>query len=802
MKNGWITNNRYYLREGKVLDGNDHVEADDIDSLIESDLMPTLKEMCKANGKEFQDKWLADPTTTSRSISPFHEEEKITDIYKLIEQDKIKIEEEKTKKLLEDTDKKREWDLKATNIIKKYKAKAEESIKAHHTHAKQEIAELEDFLIDWQDPLWADLWNIFPFPYYPTWEMVKNKPLPSSTFASGILQKMKFGSTMYLETRNGSTIYVQSKRLRWYEVFHQLRKVWEYVVGPTLPQVHNDIIQRLPKTQPILIEEAMMNAIQFSFMVYWYLKIISWQDQVRYLKNPKWANTWLYDIPHRAMELEVRKSQVGTSMEEVQERRERRKSIIKALEEPDTPNQHNEIEEDNHQERLKLRENLRKFKEAKAAVPREIPPHLSPQQGQQRGRRDPSPSDSSSGSSSEGEPIRPPRRPRESFAPRSPSPSDEEFQTPDEGPPSSRGRSGRCKCTEKKDPCENKCLKAHLKTEYKPEDLPSWDGNPDKLIPFVKKANKLAKESDMMAKQIGKVIPRRFTDLAESWWDMMPEDRRDQHSKSWGHLFKAIKKQFMTAEWVGKQQNRALAMRFRQRGHEEENPLKFFYRKFESLDYTMQGLNDKAMIDHLMKSTPFEWATIIQIHRIKTVNELFRMASKCEEQLTRAFAPRQERDRRANARIAEARELYDSDTLSAAEPEQEAEVYQVKGKTPIKKSNNKKEWKPPKTGGNNAIRFKPPTFPTMHPFERPAGQRPKDLGFDNCRHCNNPNHWDYDCSQDYKKRTQSFQKPTARAASVEEIQDYEAYTFMMDLQRTTINELSTIYEEDENSGKA
>ena len=48
--------------------------------------------------------------------------------------------------------------------------------------------------------------------------------------------------------------------------------------------------------------------------------------------------------------------------------------------------------------------------------------------------------------------------------------------------------------------------------------MPQWNGNPDILGRWISKINRLADNSPDIREELGKVVPRTFTDSAETWY--------------------------------------------------------------------------------------------------------------------------------------------------------------------------------------------------------------------------------------------------------------------------------------------
>ena len=58
----------------------------------------------------------------------------------------------------------------------------------------------------------------------------------------------------------------------------------------------------------------------------------------------------------------------------------------------------------------------------------------------------------------------------------------------------------------------------HFDMKLKPETVPTWDGNENTLARWVEKVGQLADTSPDIFRELGKIIPRRFTNSAETWY--------------------------------------------------------------------------------------------------------------------------------------------------------------------------------------------------------------------------------------------------------------------------------------------
>ncbi|KIJ28970.1 hypothetical protein M422DRAFT_269669 [Sphaerobolus stellatus SS14] len=72
---------------------------------------------------------------------------------------------------------------------------------------------------------------------------------------------------------------------------------------------------------------------------------------------------------------------------------------------------------------------------------------------------------------------------------------------------------------------------SHFDVKMKPENIPSWDGDPDKLARWILKMNKLAERSQQVFIQLGELVPTRLEKDAYLWFWALPWEYRDEIMK-------------------------------------------------------------------------------------------------------------------------------------------------------------------------------------------------------------------------------------------------------------------------------
>ncbi|QRV77001.1 hypothetical protein RhiJN_19846 [Ceratobasidium sp. AG-Ba] len=118
-------------------------------------------------------------------------------------------------------------------------------------------------------------------------------------------------------------------------------------------------------------------------------------------------------------------------------------------------------------------------------------------------------------------------------------------------------------------------LPFHVEQKLKILDLPEFNGSDTNHIDWLTKVNNLAEQSNIIATQLGSLLPYRFKERASNWWFSIPRDTRDYITIDWYLLRAAISSHFMNATWMAKQRSYANKMRFRDGGNSDELPIDY-----------------------------------------------------------------------------------------------------------------------------------------------------------------------------------------------------------------------------------
>ena len=152
------------------------------------------------------------------------------------------------------------------------------------------------------------------------------------------------------------------------------------------------------------------------------------------------------------------------------------------------------------------------------------------------------------------------------------------------------------------------------------------------------KINRLANNSPESKEELGKIVPRRFTEFAKTWYYSIPDAESERIEENWTTLKKAISEYWMNHHWLEKQKLRANRARFREVRHQRESPSEYVIRKMELLTLVYSCM-DTEMIQAIMMEVPGTWASIINSQYQKMLRKFQNAVKYHEESLENLEAP-------------------------------------------------------------------------------------------------------------------------------------------------------------------
>ena len=224
------------------------------------------------------------------------------------------------------------------------------------------------------------------------------------------------------------------------------------------------------------------------------------------------------------------------------------------------------------------------------------------------------------------------------------------------------------------------------------------------------KINCLANNSPEIKEELGKIVPRRFTQFAETWYYSIPDAEHEKIEENWTTLKKAISEYWMNHHWLEKQKLRANRARSREAGYQQESPRKYVICKMELLTLVYSYM-DTETIQAIMMEVPGTWASIINPQYQQTLREFQNAIKYHEESLEKLEAPVLQPLRLPNWEYTSTCFLYRKANVSLVR-------WSKNIGTPLF----------PKDDGNISPR-----------------KIPNSVGVRPCRHCGSGKHWDNEC---------------------------------------------------------
>ncbi|KAF9004131.1 hypothetical protein BDZ89DRAFT_902615, partial [Hymenopellis radicata] len=146
-------------------------------------------------------------------------------------------------------------------------------------------------------------------------------------------------------------------------------------------------------------------------------------------------------------------------------------------------------------------------------------------------------------------------------------------------------------------------------------------GDTDRIVKWLLKVEDFSELSERIFEQLGKWVPKRFTDEAESWYYSLPREVRADIEQDWGTLRDFITEFWMNRKWWERQKKRARNASYRDQGHTREMPSQYYIRKLELLKVAFD-LDDLEIISEIMNGVPDSWETVINSELYATPQEL------------------------------------------------------------------------------------------------------------------------------------------------------------------------------------
>lgn len=151
------------------------------------------------------------------------------------------------------------------------------------------------------------------------------------------------------------------------------------------------------------------------------------------------------------------------------------------------------------------------------------------------------------------------------------------------------------------------------------------------------KPNSLAQHPADIHRELGKIVPRRFTGLVEMWYWSIPPAHWVSMEESWTTLKEAMHNYWKNTQWLKRQKICANLAHYRESEHPQELPSVYVVRKLDLLRI-VYNWSDTETIHLIMSKAPSSWSLILQPQFCSTIVEFQNTIKYHEENLVHASA--------------------------------------------------------------------------------------------------------------------------------------------------------------------
>jgi len=146
--------------------------------------------------------------------------------------------------------------------------------------------------------------------------------------------------------------------------------------------------------------------------------------------------------------------------------------------------------------------------------------------------------------------------------------------------------------------------------KIKTNKVPTWDGDDNSILEWLDKTNHLAYRNPRVYRELGLIAPLHLTDHVARWFHALPDLMQQEIQQNWGPFRLAISSHFMNQQWFDKMKGQILRMRYRQKGHKNEFPTNYFYRKQRAIKEVFTLMPSETIME-IMNGVPHYWKVLI-----------------------------------------------------------------------------------------------------------------------------------------------------------------------------------------------
>lgn len=153
-----------------------------------------------------------------------------------------------------------------------------------------------------------------------------------------------------------------------------------------------------------------------------------------------------------------------------------------------------------------------------------------------------------------------------------------------------------------------------MKTEVKPEQLPSWDSEYDTAVQYFFEIQEIAALGGDIPDRMGFWLWKRFKEGSSvaDWYAGLTSDLKAHMRSHYTNFVDTIQRYFLGAEWKQYIQLKYENQHFRQTGHDKESPHQFIMRRILYTRMLLQVPPDSASeVYYICAKNPVTWASLL-----------------------------------------------------------------------------------------------------------------------------------------------------------------------------------------------
>ncbi|KZP21110.1 hypothetical protein FIBSPDRAFT_741208, partial [Athelia psychrophila] len=153
-----------------------------------------------------------------------------------------------------------------------------------------------------------------------------------------------------------------------------------------------------------------------------------------------------------------------------------------------------------------------------------------------------------------------------------------------------------------------------IKTELKPEQLPTWDGQYDSAIQYFYEIQEFAALGGNIPQKMGFWLWKQFekNSPVADWYAGLTSDLKAHMRAHYSNFIDTIQRYYLGSEWKQYIQLKYENQRFRQSGREKETPHQFIMRRILYTRMLLQVPPDSpAEVYYICAKNPVSWASLL-----------------------------------------------------------------------------------------------------------------------------------------------------------------------------------------------